>query len=257
MQADEKLLTLEDVGVTVTQPNGEPKVLLKNVTLSLHASRATAIVGASGSGKTTLAKAVAGLLPASATVDGTVSSAGLVGYMFQDAGNALNPTRRVIWQVQEALRALDVPRKQRHATALDYLERAEIPDVRRYARLYPHQLSGGLAQRVLLAAVLAARPAILIADEPTSALDVTTQARIATLLRRLVKQDKIGMMLITHDLTVAVKIADDIGVMYRGELVEHGSVQNVLESPQHAYTRELVGALPDRVRPRHEEAEAV
>jgi ABC-type dipeptide/oligopeptide/nickel transport system ATPase component len=257
MQADEKLLNLEGVGVTVTQPNGEQKVLLNNVTLSLHAGRATAIVGASGSGKTTLAKAAAGLLPDSATVYGRMSSAGPVGYMFQDAGNALNPTRRVIWQVQEALRALGVPRKQRHAAALDYLERAEIPDVRQYARLYPHQLSGGLAQRVLLAAVLAARPAILIADEPTSALDVTTQARIATLLQRLVTEDKIGMMLITHDLTVAVKIADDIAVMYQGELVEHGSAQEVLKSPQHAYTRELVGALPDHVRPRHEEAEAI
>jgi ABC-type dipeptide/oligopeptide/nickel transport system ATPase component len=177
--------------------------------------------------------------------------------MFQDAGNALNPTRRAIWQVEEALRALGVPRDRRRAAALDYLKRAEVPDVDRYARRYPHQLSGGLAQRVLLAAVLAASPSILIADEPTSALDVTTQARIATLLRRLVKEEDIGMMLITHDLTVAAQIADDVAVMYRGHLVEQGSVQQVLENPRHDYTRELVGAMPDRGNPRRKEEGAV
>jgi ABC-type glutathione transport system ATPase component len=247
---DQNLLALHDVGVTVTLPDGSTRVLLSNITMSLRSGRATAVVGESGAGKTTLAKVVAGLLPATMTVTGAVSLTGLVGYMFQDAGNALNPTRRAIWQVEEALRALRVPRGRRRAEALEYLRRAEVPDIDRLARRYPHQLSGGLAQRVLLAAILAANPSILIADEPTSALDVTTQARIAVLLRRLVKEDGIGMLLITHDLTVAAQIADDVAVMYQGRIVEQGSVRHVMEAPQHEYTRRLVGALPDRAHPR-------
>jgi ABC-type dipeptide/oligopeptide/nickel transport system ATPase component len=246
MLADSNLLTVDSLGVTVSLPDGDTRTLLNDITLSLDAGRATAIVGESGSGKTTLAKAVAGLLPASMTVRGNLTTVGLVGYMFQDAGNALNPTRRVRWQVEEALRALGTPRQRRRATVLEYLERAEVPDAERYARRYPHQLSGGLAQRVLLAAVLAASPSILIADEPTSALDVTTQARIATLLRRLVRDDRLGLLLITHDLTVAAQIVDDVAVLYQGHLVEQGSVDQVLRNPQHKYTRELVGALPDR-----------
>jgi ABC-type glutathione transport system ATPase component len=251
MRASETLLRLEDLTVTVTLSNGEKKTILRNITLNLHAGRCLAIVGESGSGKTTLAKTIAGLLPSSMTVSGSLTTLGLVGYMFQDAGNALNPTRRVIWQVEEALRAQGVPRARRRADALDYLARAEIPDVARYSRLYPHQLSGGLAQRVLIAAVLAANPSALIADEPTSALDVSTQARIGALLRRLVTQDNIGMMLITHDLTVAAQIGDDIAVMYQGQIVEHGAVQQVFGHPQHEYTRALVGALPKRARTIH------
>lgn len=248
MPADETLLTLQDLSVTVTLSSGEQRQLLTAVNLGLRSGRALAVVGESGSGKTTLAKAVAGLLPTSMTVGGHQESSGRVGYMFQDAGNALNPLRRAIWQVEEALRALGVPRADRRATALTFLTRAEVPDVERYSRRYPHQLSGGLAQRVLLAAVLAGGPSVLIADEPTSALDVTTQARIAGLLRRLVVEERIAMMLITHDLTVAGQIADDIAVMFEGRIVEQGPVHQVLRSPQHEYTRELVGAMPDRAR---------
>jgi len=256
MLANENVLTTEGFGVTVTLPNGETKVLLRDVSISLKSGRAIAIVGESGSGKTTLAKAIAGLLPTTMAVDGALSTVGLVGYMFQDAGNALNPTRRAVWQVEEALRALGMPRARRRAAALEYLQRAEVPDVDRYSRRYPHQLSGGLAQRVLLAAVLAANPSILIADEPTSALDVTTQARIATLLRRLVKEENLGMILITHDLTVAAQICDDIAVMHEGELVEQGDTRKILESPQHEYTRKLVGALPHRGLPARMEEKA-
>ncbi|WP_432850513.1 ABC transporter ATP-binding protein [Amycolatopsis sp. CA-161197] len=257
MPAETNLLTVESLAVSATLPYGDTKMLVADVNLSLNAGRAMAIVGESGSGKTTLAKALAGLLPSSMTTRGKVTTVGLVGYMFQDAGNALNPTRRVIWQVEEALRALGVPRQKRHDTALDYLKRAEVPDVERHAHRYPHQLSGGLAQRVLLAAVLAASPSVLIADEPTSALDVTTQARIATLLRRLVREEDLGMLLITHDLTVAAQIADDIAVMYQGRLVEQGSVDEVLHHPQHDYTRELIGALPNRGQHRRQEEEAL
>lgn len=175
MRPDDNLLTLENLSVTVTLPSGEQKLLLSEVNMVLQAGRALAVVGESGSGKTTLAKAVAGLLPTSMTIGGSQTSLGLVGYMFQDAGNALNPLRRAVWQVEEALRALGVPRVDRRAAAMGFLSRAEFPDAERYLRRYPHQLSGGLAQRVLLAAVLAGNPSILIADEPTSALDVTTQ----------------------------------------------------------------------------------
>lgn len=248
MPADNTLLTLEELSVTVTLPSGEDKSLLSGVNLTLEAGRALAVVGESGSGKTTLAKAVAGLLPSTMTVGGKQSSLGLIGYMFQDAGNALNPLRRASWQVEEALRALGVPRARRHAEALDFLRRAEVPDVERYARRYPHQLSGGLAQRVLLASVLAGNPSVLIADEPTSALDVTTQAKIADLLRRLVKEEQLAMMLITHDLTVAAQLADEIAVMYQGHVVEQGTVAEVFRAPQHEYTRALVDALPDRAR---------
>jgi len=248
MPADNTLLTLTDLTVTATLPDGSAKELISGISLQMQAGRALAVVGESGSGKTTLARTVAGLLPSSLSVSGSQSSLGSVGYMFQDAGNALNPLRRSIWQVEEALRAQGVPRADRREQALSYLARAEVPDVCRYARRYPHQLSGGLAQRVLLAAVLAGNPSILIADEPTSALDVTTQARIASLLRRLVVEERIAMMLITHDLSVAAQIADDIAVMYQGHLVEQGSVREVFFSPQHDYTKQLVAAVPQRTR---------
>ncbi|MEU6606430.1 ABC transporter ATP-binding protein [Streptomyces shenzhenensis] len=256
MPSDDPILTVHNLTVTVTPPAGEPRVLLRDISLSLQPGRCVAVVGESGSGKTTLAKAVAGLLPKSMTLTGDLAPRGTVGYMFQDAAAALNPLRRVAWQIEEALRAQGMPRAERKAAVAEQLRRAEIPDIDRYARRYPHELSGGLAQRVLLAAVLAANPSILIADEPTSALDMSTQQRIAALLRRLTHDDGIGMLLITHDLTLAAQLADQIAVLYQGELVEQGDVEHVFTEPRHAYTRELVGALPRRTRPVRRRTEA-
>ncbi|MGW3952085.1 ABC transporter ATP-binding protein [Streptomyces sp. NPDC004752] len=249
MPCDDPLLTVHNLTVTVTPPAGKPRTLLRDISLSLQPGRCVAVVGESGSGKTTLAKTVAGLLPKSMTVTGDLQPRGRVGYMFQDASAALNPLRRVSWQIEEALRARGMPRADRKAAVAGYLSRAEVPDIERYARRYPHELSGGLAQRVLLATVLAANPSILIADEPTSALDTSTQQRIATLLRRLTVDDGTGMLLITHDLTLAAQIADQIAVLHQGELVEQGDMEQVFTKPRHAYTRQLIGALPRRTRP--------
>jgi ABC-type dipeptide/oligopeptide/nickel transport system ATPase component len=179
---------------------------------------------------------------------GSITVTSRVTYMFQDAVAALNPLRKVRWQVEEALRASGVPRARRAGMVLDYLSRCGLPDPEKYARRYPHELSGGLAQRVLLATVLATGPALVIADEPTSALDVTTQAGIVTLFRRLIDEDHLGLVLITHDLTVAAHLADEIAVMTGGRVVEQASPRELFSNPIDPYTKRLVDALPRRSR---------
>nr|WP_232425494.1 ABC transporter ATP-binding protein [Pseudofrankia inefficax] len=230
--------------------------------LTVRSGEVVAVVGESGSGKTTTANAVIGLLPAngritagSAVIDG-VETAGasegtlrtlrgsVVGLVPQDPMVGLNPTRRIGAQIAEAVRLRGVRGPQVDAEVLEFLGQAGVPDPAARARQYPHELSGGLRQRVLIAIALAGRPKLIIADEPTSALDVTVERRILDHLTGLVREQGIALLLITHDLAVAADRADRVIVMRDGRIVEQGEPRTILVTPREAYTRALIAAAP-------------
>ena len=241
---------------------------VNDVTFSIAAGETLGIVGESGSGKTILSLALMGLEPPGArrsgeawlrTRDGartnlvTASREEIralrgrdIAMIFQEPMTALNPVMRIGAQVEEAIRVHD-PRASAaeiRARAIDALRRAAVPEPERRARQYPHQLSGGLRQRVMIAIALAAGPGILIADEPTTALDVTVQKQILDLLAQLRRDLQLSLLFITHDLGVVAQIADRVIVMYAGRIVEEGPVEEVLRRPRHPYTEGLLRAAP-------------
>nr|WP_238435934.1 MULTISPECIES: ABC transporter ATP-binding protein [unclassified Frankia] len=230
--------------------------------LTVRSGEVVAVVGESGSGKTTTANAVIGLLPAngritagSAVIDG-VETAGasegtlrtlrgsVVGLVPQDPMVGLNPTRRIGAQIAEAVRLRGIRGPQVDAEVLEFLDQAGVPDPASRARQYPHELSGGLRQRVLIAIALAGRPKLIIADEPTSALDVTVERKILDHLTGLVREQGIALLLITHDLAVAADRADRVIVMRDGRIVEQGEPRTILVTPREEYTRALIAAAP-------------
>ncbi|ANY07182.1 ABC transporter ATP-binding protein [Pseudonocardia sp. HH130630-07] len=251
---------------------GQPPVV-DGVGLTVHSGRVTALIGQSGSGKTLTARALAGLLPADASVTGRIelngrvllnSEAGLrwypprwnrvrgreIGMVFQNALSALNPVLTVGRQVGDVVRRHD-PGLRRHEVrerAIELLARAGMPDPVRRARSHPLELSGGMRQRAVIAVALAARPRLLVADEPTTALDTTVAAQILDLLGELGTEGTGGLLLITHDIGVVADRADDVVVLYQGRVVERGPAERVLDSPEHPYTRALLAAVP---RPEH------
>ena len=232
------------------------------VSLSVGRGEIVGLVGESGCGKSTLANAVMGLLPDSAQVSGSVLLDGreLVGLdddelrslrgdtvsmVFQDPSTSLDPVWPVGDQVAETIRAhRGVSRRQARTEAVRLMTEVGIPAAaERYADP-PHRLSGGMRQRIVIAAALANSPQVLLADEPTTALDVTIQAQILSLIGTLREQRGTAVLLITHDLGVVAQVCDRVGVMYAGRLVEVGTAQALFDHPQHPYTRALLGALP-------------
>ncbi len=230
--------------------------------LTVEPSEVVAIVGESGSGKTTTANAVIGLLPAngritagSVVVDG-VETAGasertlrrlrgaVVGLIPQDPMVGLNPTKRIGAQIAEGVRLRGVAGPAAQAEVIELLGQAGVPDPELRARQYPHELSGGLRQRALIAIALAGKPKLIVADEPTSALDVTVQKRILDHLSGLVRDQGISLLIITHDLAVAADRADRVLVMQNGRKVEEGGPRTILARPREAYTRRLIAAAP-------------
>ncbi|WP_343599611.1 ABC transporter ATP-binding protein [Mycobacterium sp.] len=223
--------------------------------LTVHRGQTVAVVGESGSGKSTTAAAVLGLLPPSGRItaghivfDGaditytdrrSIRGVG-IGYVPQDPMTNLNPVWKVGFQIREALRANNIS----DTGAARLLADVGMPDPATQARRYPHQLSGGMCQRALIAIGLAGRPRLLIADEPTSALDVTVQRQVLDHLQQLTAQLDTAVLLITHDLALAAERAEHVVVMHRGGVVETGAAQTVLTSPQHPYTQRLVAAAP-------------
>jgi peptide/nickel transport system ATP-binding protein len=252
---------VEVSGLTVAYGPGPAAV--QGLDLAIAPGETVAIVGESGSGKTTTAGAIIGLLPpAAAITGGTVRVLGqdvtharestwrglrgkVIGLVPQDPMVALNPTLRIGAQVAEAVRERgDLNKRQLSAEVVAALERAGLDDGVPRARQYPHELSGGMRQRVLIAIALAGRPRLLIADEPTSALDVTTQRRILDHLGTLVRETHTALLIITHDLGVAADRADRVLVMRAGEVVESGPPGRVLVAPEHEYSRRLIAAAP-------------
>jgi peptide/nickel transport system ATP-binding protein len=241
---------------------------LRGVDLDVHAGEAVGLVGESGCGKSVTWLACLGLLGRNATVAGDVTIAGqqLVGapaetlervrgkkiaMIFQDPASALNPVHRVGKQVTEALalhRGLD--RAAARAEALRLFDWVGIPDAKRRLDAYPHEMSGGQNQRVMIAMALAGQPELLVADEPTTALDTTIQAQILDLLRRLQRETGMALVLISHDLGVVADLCSRVGVMYAGRIIEQAGSDDLFARPAHPYTRGLLAALPDMVGPR-------
>jgi oligopeptide/dipeptide ABC transporter ATP-binding protein len=232
-----------------------------DASLAIAKGTTLALVGESGSGKSSLALAVGRLLPpggeiasGSATVDGVdvVQLAGselrrargrLVGYLAQDSMAALNPVLSAGKQVAEVFEARDgVGRREARREAVELLTQVGIQRPAEVARMYPHELSGGMRQRVMIAMALALRPQLLIADEPTTALDVTVQAEILALARELQEEHGVTFLWITHDMGVVAEIADAVAVMYGGRIVEQGAVGDVFEQPAHPYTQALLAS---------------
>ena len=258
----EPLLEIEDLSVTFDSAEG-PVQAVRGVSMSVRAGEILGVVGESGSGKSVSVLAALGLLPPNAVVRGSVRYRGrdllhmspgeLVGLrgdriamVFQDPVSSLSPIRRVGQQVAEAIRIHrpDVKRADAAAKAVELLGAVGLREPHERARDYPHQLSVGMCQRVMLASAIANDPDLLMADEPTSALDVTVQAQILDLLTRLNRTRGLAIVLVTHDLGVLARIAHRVAVMYAGQVVERGPLTHVLQRSRHPYTRGLLAAVP-------------
>ena len=257
------LLEVSDLGVEFGT-DAAPFRAVDNVSLHVDAGEVLGIVGESGSGKSVTALALMGLIDEPGRVhaqklmfDGRDLLAmplkerrGLLGkdiaMIFQDPMASLNPCFTVEFQLVETLRLHEGgSRKALRARALELLEQVEIPDAEARLSAYPHQLSGGMSQRVMVAMAIACNPRLLIADEPTTALDVTIQAQMLALLIRLQRERGMALVLITHDLGVVAEVAQRVLVMYAGQVVETARVPDIFEAPRHPYTEALLSALPE------------
>uniref|UniRef100_UPI001F379C05 ABC transporter ATP-binding protein n=1 Tax=Falsiroseomonas oryziterrae TaxID=2911368 RepID=UPI001F379C05 len=255
------VLELRDLAVTLATDRG-PLRPVDGVSFAVEAGKTLAVVGESGCGKSVTALAIMGLLPPRAAIGGSIRLAGRelttmeaedrrlkrggeMAMIFQEPMTSLNPAFRAGDQVAEAL-VLHQGLSQRAAwdKAVEMLDRVRIPDAARRAAQYPHQLSGGMRQRVMIAMALACRPRLLIADEPTTALDVTVQAQILGLIDELKAETGTAVVLITHDLGVVADHADEVVVMYAGRVAERAPAAALFARPEHPYTVGLLGAAP-------------
>jgi oligopeptide/dipeptide ABC transporter ATP-binding protein len=256
------VLSVRDLSVQF-RIGGAWRAATRGVSFDLAANETLALVGESGCGKSITCASLLGLLPPDgARVEGSIryqgrELAGLaetelekirgreIAMVFQEPMTALNPVMPVGEQIAEAISThLDCPRAEARAQALDFMERVRIPAPRERYRDYPHQFSGGMRQRIVIAMAMACRPRILLADEPTTALDVTIQAQILAELRDLCANFSMSMILVTHSLGVVAAVADRVAVMYAGEIVEIAPVAELFASPRHPYTRALLQAIP-------------
>jgi len=262
-------LVLHINNLSVALPAGADRPMaLNNISLQLHAGQTLCVVGESGSGKSVLATTVMGLLDAELKLAGgslklqgesllDASPARLralrgraMGMVFQEPMTALNPVMRCGEQIDELLRThTSDAASQRRSAVLRMLAQVRLPEPERMWHSYPHQLSGGQRQRIVIAMAMIMKPALLICDEPTTALDVTTQKDILQLIQTLQQETGSAVLFITHDMGVVADIADQVLVMHRGESVELGRREQVLRSPQQAYTRDLLAAVPSMTPP--------
>ena len=256
------LLSVRDLRVQFPTDRGLVKAA-DGVSFDIRENEVVGIVGESGSGKTVTALSVLGLLPATARVTGEIRFRGRdlrrlpepelralrgssIGMVFQDAQAGLNPLRRVGNEMREAISVHrpELARREADKRVRELLGRVRIPNPETRARQYPHEFSGGMRQRVMIAMAIANDPALLIADEPTTALDVTTQAQVLEVLAKVRADSGSAMLLITHDLGVVAGVVDRMLVMYAGRVVESGTVEQVFDRPSHPYTRGLLASLP-------------
>ena len=268
---DGRLLEVEDLQVEFRTRDGVAKAI-NGVSFTLNQGETVAVLGESGSGKSVTAQAIMGILdsPPGFVTGGSVRYCGHdlitmpeserrqirgaeIAMIFQDALSSLNPVFPVGWQIAEMFRR---HRGMNKADSLDravkLMERVQIPAARRRVKAYPHQFSGGMRQRIMIAMALALDPAVVIADEPTTALDVTVQAQIMGLLKELQDERQMGLILITHDLGVVADVADRIAVMYAGRLVEQAEVFDLYAQPAHPYTKGLLESIPRLDQKGHE-----
>ncbi|CAG9609917.1 ABC transporter ATP-binding protein [Pseudoneobacillus rhizosphaerae] len=257
-----KLMEVEDLKVRFKTENGYVSTV-NGVTFSILEGETLAIVGESGSGKSVTSLALMGILPSNGEVyEGEMTFKdkdlrklskkeyrGLRGkeisMIFQEPMTALNPVFTIGFQLRETIILhFKMKKEQAHQRGIEMLQLVGIPDAEKVMTRFPHQLSGGMRQRVMIAIALSCNPSLLIADEPTTALDVTIQAQILTLMRNLKKNSNTSIMIITHDLGVVAEIADRVIVMYAGEVVEEAPVYELFENPMHPYTKGLMASIP-------------
>ena len=265
------LLSVRDLRVTFQRSGEKPFVAVDGVSFDVRPGETVGLVGESGCGKSVTSLAIMGLLPRrGVTVEGEVSFQGTnlltqpaekmrdrrgrdLGMIFQDPLSSLNPVISIGIQVTEVLeRHRGLSRKAAMPIARDMLDKVGIPDPDRRLKDYPHQLSGGMRQRALIAMALACQPRLLIADEPTTALDVTIQAQILALLKELVQDTGTALVMITHDLGVVAGLCDRVNVLYGGKIVERGERHPLFASPRHPYTAGLLASIPRLDAPRGE-----
>jgi oligopeptide/dipeptide ABC transporter ATP-binding protein len=257
------LLEIRDLKVDLFTRRGILRAI-DGFSLTLEHGETLGLVGESGCGKSMTSLAIMGLLPVppAKITGGAIFLEGReltklsdrkmqavrgreIGIIFQDPMSSLNPVYTVGYQLSEAIRRhFKLDRQAAEKRALELLDRVRIPDARRRLGAYPHELSGGMNQRVVIAMAIACEPKVLIADEPTTALDVTIQAQITELLKEIQRESRMGMIFITHDLGVIADVADRVTVMYAGKKAEEASVDALFDDPRHPYTRGLIGATP-------------
>ncbi len=256
------LLEIRDLKVEFPSRRGV-LVAAQDVDLTLEGGEILGVVGESGAGKSTIANAVMGLIePPGRMAGGEIRLRGeridtlpkermrrirgrRIGMIFQDPLTSLDPLQTVEQQLVETmLTHLDISEREAKARAVELLEQVGIPDPEHRVKNYPHQFSGGMRQRVVIALAICCEPEVLLADEPTTALDVSIQAQILDLLRRLVRERGMGMIIITHDMGVIAEITDRVAVMYRSRVVEEGPTEKILTNPDHPYSRSLIAAVP-------------
>jgi len=258
------LLDVEGLSVDFNTASGKFRAV-DGVDLQVSAGDVLAIVGESGSGKSVSMLAMMGLLPWTADIDAqkmvfngvdlmqadVKTRRDIIGrdiaMIFQEPMTSLNPCFTIGFQIKEALKShLSLSRRERHKRAIELLEQVGLPEPERRLRAFPHQLSGGMCQRAMIAMAIACKPKLLIADEPTTALDVTIQAQILELLLELQKDTDMALVLITHDMGVVAETAQRVSVQYAGQRVEVQGVQALFDNPHHPYTDALLSALPER-----------
>ena len=256
------LLEVDDLRTYFKTRAGEVHAV-DGVSFSVERGKTLGIVGESGCGKSVTALSIMGLLPPSGgIISGSIRFEGRelttmsqreledirgrqIAMIFQDPMTSLNPTLTIGTQIMETMqRHLDFSRDEARKRAIELLEEVHIPNARQRLDDYPHRYSGGMRQRVMIAIALSCNPKLLIADEPTTALDVTVQAGILDLLEELREEHQMSMIIITHDMGVVAEAADDIAVMYAGQIVEQTSAEELFDHPEHPYTEALLGALP-------------
>lgn len=269
----EKVLTIRDLVITFKTGSGQVNAI-RGVDIDLSSGETLAIVGESGSGKSVTTRAIMGILSKNATVeqgsiqynyyhdDNTKASVDIlkmkkkdirkhingkrIAMIFQDPMTSLNPTMTIGKQIMEGMIwHYKLTKKQAYEKALNLLNEVSITQPEKRMKQYPHQLSGGMRQRIVIAIALACDPELLICDEPTTALDVTIQAKILELISKIQKERGISVIYITHDLGVVAKVSDFVNVMYAGKIVEKGTVEEIFFDPRHPYTWGLLSAMPD------------
>ncbi|MCS4593823.1 ABC transporter ATP-binding protein [Brevibacterium sediminis] len=258
------ILEVDSLTVDIDGEAGRRRIL-DDVSISLEAGEPMGLVGESGSGKSMTLRSILGMLPPGASVvDGEIRFDGRnilssgpggrfdqrirgtgISMVFQEPAIALNPVMKVGRQITDAIaERRGLSKKQAHDLAVELMDRVGITDPDRRARHYPFQLSGGMRQRVMIAAALAQEPQVLLCDEPTTALDVTIQTQVLDLFRTMQQDEGLGLLYVTHDLAVVAQLCSSISVMKDGQIVEHGVLQEVFDDPQEEYTRRLLTATP-------------
>ena len=267
-QAD-ALLNVKDLRVTFSTPDGDVTAV-NDLNFSLRAGETLGIVGESGSGKSQTAFALMGLLAANGRIGGSATFNGReilnlpehelnklraeqISMIFQDPMTSLNPYMRVGEQLMEVLMLhKNMSKAEAFEESVRMLDAVKMPEARKRMKMYPHEFSGGMRQRVMIAMALLCRPKLLIADEPTTALDVTVQAQIMTLLNELKREFNTAIIMITHDLGVVASMCEKIAVMYAGHIVEYGTTDEIFYQPGHEYTKGLINSIPKLNTAEHE-----